>query len=110
MRTLLLLAILVLSLHAREYIYKLDNTGTPISRIKESTGVYEIYTNLYKMKPSSKELKLLHKKSYKDISYSEFLKKLSDVYGKDASFKIKGLYRWIDFNEYNKIKNLNNYN
>lgn len=83
------------------YSYK-DNTPVPAIRTEFSTGKVEIYTNLHSKKLSSDDLQAIRTKYYQQMSLKEFKSKTADT--KEIQVKLK--YHWVDYNEYNRIKQL----
>lgn len=104
-----LLAVLLfvsLSLSAADdYLYEFTSAGVPASRIAKSSGNVEKYTNIHSKKFTDRMLVNIHKKHYADMDYKMFIAKVKEKYG-GLEFKYEDNFIWLDFNEFNRINKL----
>ncbi len=103
---LILLFLLQNTIYAEDYIYNFRENGLPSVRILKATGKVEVYSNLFSFTMTETRLKNLHKAFYVSLTYEIFLKRLKSKYPHFNDIQIEKKYRWLEYNEYLRIKEL----
>lgn len=76
-----------------------------MSRVAKKNGNVEKYVNIHSKKFTDKMLVNIHKKHYADMDYKIFVAKVKEKYI-GLEFKYEDNFIWLDFNEFNRINKL----